>query len=109
MSYNIILSESARTDLRNIYEYIAYVLQVPETARRISRKILNAIGTLENMPHRHRIYPEKPMESHEIRSLPIANYLIFYKIAEENNCVLIARIIYGGRDMKKQLIEVDDI
>jgi toxin ParE1/3/4 len=34
MSWKVEYSAQAKQDLRNIYEYIAYSLQVPETANR---------------------------------------------------------------------------
>lgn len=106
MIYEIVLSESAKTDLKDIYRYIYSELQVPETAKNIVRKILSKIDQLNEMPERYRFYPEEPMYSNEIRFFTVANYLVFYKVSKNKNTVFISRIIYGGRNIRKQLIEI---
>lgn len=107
MRYDIVLSESAKTDLRAVFEYIAYVLQVPKAARSTVRKILSEIEKLDEMPERYRFYPEPLIAQQEIRFFPVANYLVFYKVSKEKNMVFVSRVIYGGRDIKNQLIETD--
>ena len=86
MSWNIVYSEQARKDLRNIFEYIAYELLVPD-----------------DMPLRHHLYEEEPWHSMGIRFFPVDNYLVFYLPNETEGIVNIVRIMYGGRDIRKQL------
>ena len=50
MSWSVQYSDSARHDLRGIYEYIAYTLLVPETASRLTAQIMKEIRSLEEMP-----------------------------------------------------------
>ena len=64
---------------------------------------MKAARSLEQMPMRHRLYEEEPWHSQGLRFLPVDNYLIFYLPDETNNIVNIIRIMYGGRDVKKQL------
>ena len=40
MSMKIVYTHTARQDLREIYEYIAYTLLVPETARSLTDRIM---------------------------------------------------------------------
>ncbi len=105
MSYDIILSEHARVDIRNIFEYIAYKLLTPQTGQKMIRNILAEINTLQEFPERFRIYPNEPMCSNNVRFFPIEKYLVFYKGLKDSNSVIISRIIYGGRDIKKQFSE----
>ena len=37
--------------------------------------------------------------------MPVKNYLVFYTVKEETETVSIARIMYAGRDISKQLEE----
>ena len=37
------------------------------------------------------------------------NYLVFYKTNDENEIVYIVRIMYRGRDVRKQLSRTEDI
>ena len=103
MIFNVVYSSEARQDLRDIYEYIAYELLEPDTAAGQTNRIMKVARSLEQMPMRHRLYEEEPWHSQGLRFLPVDNYLIFYLPDETNNIVNIIRIMYGGRDVKKQL------
>lgn len=105
MIFNVVYSSEARQDLRDIYEYIAYELLEPDTAAGQTNRIMKAAHSLEQMPMRHRLYEEDPWHSQGLRFLPVDNYLIFYLPDETNNIVNIIRIMYGGRDVKRQLSE----
>ena len=105
MIFNVVYSSEARQDLRDIYEYIAYELLEPDTAAGQTNRIMKAARSLEQMPMRHRLYEEEPWHSQGLRFLPVDNYLIFYLPDETNNIVNIIRIMYGGRDVKKQLAD----
>lgn len=105
MIFNVVYTSEARQDLRDIYEYIAYELLVPEIASGQVDRIMKAARSLEQMPMRYRLYEEEPWHSQGLRFLPVDNYLIFYLSDETNNVVNIIRVMYGGRDVKKQLSE----
>ncbi len=105
MIFNVVYTSEARQDLRDIYEYIAYELLVPEIASGQVDRIMKAVRSLEQMPMRYRLYEEEPWHSQGLRFLPVDNYLIFYLSDETNNVVNIIRVMYGGRDVKKQLSE----
>ena len=52
---------------------------------------------------RHRLYEEEPWRSQGLRVLPVDNYIVFYLPDETSATVSIIRIMYGGRDIDKQL------
>ena len=105
MIFHVAYSAEARQDLRDIYEYIVYELLVSETAAGQTERIMKAIRSLEQMPMRHRLYEEEPWHSQGLRVLPADNYLVFYLPDENSATVNIIRIMYGGRDIDKQLNE----
>jgi plasmid stabilization system protein ParE len=39
------------------------------------------------------------------RFIVIGNYLMFYKVNEDDSIVNIARIVYGGRDIKTMFLK----
>lgn len=105
MTYEINVTEQADTDLRKIYEYIAFELQSPENASGQLVRLENAILTLDQFPDKHRLYEHEPWRSRGLRIFPVDHYLIFY-IAERNEGnVFIIRIMYGGRDVEQELRE----
>ena len=103
MIFDVSYSAEARQDLRDIYEYIAYKLLVPETAARQAERIMKATRSLEQIPMRYRLYEGEPWHSQGLRVLPVDNYLVFYLPDETNATVSIIRIMYGGRDIENQL------
>lgn len=105
MNWDIVYTAGARRDLRKIYEYIAYDLSVPETAAGQIQRIMREIRTLDEMPMRFRLYEEEPWRSAGVRFFPVDNYLVFYLPEESENTVSIVRIMYGGRDVRRQLSE----
>lgn len=105
MSFEVQYTVKARQDLRNIYEYIAYDLLVPETAARQAQRIMKEIEALNEMPMRYRLYDDEPWHRQEVRFFPVDNYLVFYLSDKAKHTVYIVRIIYGGRDIRKQLEE----
>ena len=105
MRMKIVYTHTARQDLREIYEYIAYTLLVPETARSLTDKIMSEVRSLEEFPERNPLYKDEPWHSQGVRFLPVKNYLVFYTVNTETETVSIARIMYGGRDISRQLEE----
>ena len=103
MIFDVSYSAEARQDLRDIYEYIAYELLVPETAARQAERIMKAARSLEQIPMRYRLYEGEPWHSQGLRVLPVDNYLVFYLPDENSATVNIIRIMYGGRDIENQL------
>lgn len=105
MIFSVFYTSETRQDLRDIYECITIKLCAQDAAKRQTERIMKAIRSLEQMPMRYRCYDEEPWHSQGLRCLPIDNYLILYLLDETTHTVNIIRIMYGGRDVKKQLDE----
>ena len=106
MNWAVEYSARARQDLRDIYEYIAYELLDRDTASRQIGRIMKEIRSLEKMPLRYRLYDEEPWHSQGLRFFPVNHYLVFYLTGEADRTVTVIRIMYGGRDISKQLNEI---
>ncbi len=72
-----------------------------------TQRIMKEIRALDEMPMRFRLYEEEPWHSEGLRFFPVDNYLVFYLADETQNTVGIVRIMYGGRDIRKQLSETE--
>lgn len=96
-------SGEAKQDLRDIFQYVAYKLLAPLAAARLVNKIMHRVLSLGKMPGRYGFFPREPWLSQEVRFCPVENYLLFYKVYEQSGSVNIVRIIYGKRDVEKQL------
>lgn len=103
MKYKVELTKQADTDLRGIYEYIAFILLEPEQAVRQLIKIEKSIVSLNEMPERFRLLEKEPWRSRHVRQMPVDNFIVFYIPKVEDRIVSIIRIMYGGRDIDEQL------
>ena len=103
MTWRVDYADDAIQDLQAIYDYISMTLQEPDIAEKQTNRIMDAADTLDHMPLRHRLYDNEPWRSRGLRVLPVDNYIIFYLPDETKNTVTIIRVMYGGRDIEKQL------
>ena len=103
MIYEVEVSKQADSDLRGIFEYIAFELQSPENASgqldRLEEQILN----LDTMPERYRKYENEPWKSRGLRVLQVDNYVVLYIPDSNKKVVTILRVMYAGRDIDNQL------
>ena len=103
MIYEVELSEQADSDLRGIFEYIAFELQSPENASGQLDRLEEQILSLDTMPERYRKYEKEPWKSRELHILSVDNYVILYIPNSDKKVVTILRVMYAGRDIDNQL------
>lgn len=103
MKYSIVLTETAQADLSAIFRYIAVDLQSVQNANAQLSRIEKAIASLDQMPERYRVYDRKNWRKRNLRIMPVDNYLVFYVPTQEDTTVTVMRIMYGGRDIDRQL------
>ena len=103
MIYDVEVSEQADSDLRGIFEYIAFELQSPGNARGQLDRLEEQILSLDTMPERYRKYEKEPWKSRGLRVLPVDNYVVLYISDSDKKVVTILRVMYAGRDIDNQL------
>ena len=103
MIYEVEVSEQADSDLRGIFEYIAFELQSPENASGQLDRLEEQILSLDTMPERYRKYEKEPWNSRGLRVLPVDNYVVLYISDSDKKVVTILRVMYTGRDIDNQL------
>ena len=103
MIYEVEVSEQADSDLREIFEYIAFELQAPENASGQLDRLEEQILSLDTMPERYRTYEKEPWKSRGLHILPVDNYVVLYIPDIDKKIVTILRVMYAGRDIENQL------
>ncbi len=103
MSYSVKISNEADNDLRSIYEYIAFELKSAENAIGQLDRLEQSILKLNEMPERYKLYENEPWKSKGLRMMPVDNFIVFYIPDNEKNTVTVIRVMYGGRNIEKQL------
>ena len=104
----VVYTFRARQDLRDIYDYIAFALLAPDAARNTTERILEAARSLQSMPERNPLYKEEPWHSQGVRFIPVKNYIVFYTVNTDTDTVSVTRIMYGARDLSRQLEETTE-
>ncbi len=107
MNWEVKFTDQARRDLRDILDYITYELREPQIAVNLVRSITKEILSLDQMPMRYRLYEEEPWQSQGLRYFTVKNYIVFYYPDEPAGAVYAVRVIYGGRDISRQLSETE--
>ena len=103
MIYEVEVSEQADSDLRGIFEYIAFELQSPQNASGQLDRLEEQILSLDTMPECYRKYEKEPWKSRGLRVLPVDNYVVLYILDSDKKVVTILRVMYVGRDIYNQL------
>ena len=103
MIYEIEVSEQADSDLRGIFEYIAFELQALENASGQLDRLEEQILSLDTIPERYRKYEKEPWKTRGLRVLPVDNYVILYIPDSDKKVVTILRVMYAGRDIDNKL------
>ena len=103
MIYEVEVSEQADSDLRGIFEYIAFELQALENASGQLERLEEQILSLDTIPERYRKYEKEPWKTRGLRVLPVDNYVILYIPDSDKKVVTILRVMYAGRDIGNQL------
>lgn len=105
MSYSVTISIEAEKDLREIFEYIYFKLQSPQSAELQLNRIVKAIKSLDEMPYRFKKYNCDFCKTTELRMITIDNYCVFFIPRENDKTVTIIRVVYGARNLPDVLIE----
>ena len=98
-TWRVVVADAAENDLREIFEYIAFVLLSPEIAQRQLSRIMDGIQRLGTFPERHPVFDNEMVHGLGIRRLNADNYAVFYTVSKSEKTVTILRVIFGGRDI----------
>lgn len=101
--YKVIYSPQAMDDLRDISAYIVRRLGEPTTAAKQITAIRKEVLSLDFMPLRYSLMDWEPWKSRGVRKTAANNFLILYTADTETMVVTVLRIVYGGRDITRQL------
>lgn len=93
MDYQVVLSSSARSDLRDIVRYISF--DAPDKAVEFGRFLVSRTKILAQFPELGRVVPE--FGDPEIRELIIRAYRVVYRVNRDSNLVEVIRFWHAAR------------
>ena len=91
-----VISPLARTDMREITEYLSRELRNADAARRLIRRLRQTIEPLGAFPEMGTPLHVRGKQRVPYRYLVCGSYMVFYHIAD--GTVMIDRVLYGRRD-----------
>ncbi len=97
----IIFTPAAEHDLSGLFLYIKDELHNPIAARNIATKILQRAQMLANFPELGASLANTDPRLDKYRYLLVDNYLIIYKVTDEEVCIV--RILYSRSDYMQLL------
>ena len=99
MAYEVKLLSLAENDLDEICQYLAQFYPGTLGTHCVPGRFLDAIEKdIENIRLNPKMFP-KYEYNREYRKLVTGDFLVFYKIDEENNMARIYRILHGKRNI----------
>lgn len=103
-NYEIVLTDTAKEELEEIYDYISKNLHEIAAANRLMEKIEQSIFRLEQNPYSCVEVHIKP-HNEVYRKLVIDNYIALYDVDEKYKQVVVYRVLYGKMDYLKIMEE----
>ncbi len=100
MIYNLKFTAHAYRDIQSIYEYISKNLYAPMSANRIMKMIQDSIENLKSFPYSAPAVKDDFLSRKGFRKLITEDYIVLYKVDENNKSVIIHRIVNGKTDYK---------
>ncbi len=88
-NYQVIITPSAELDLQELFQYIAFSVQMPQTARNFVNRLKEAIMDLAQMPERWPLLRTEPWHAQGLRRAIVAGYLIIFVVLEDTVYVLL--------------------
>lgn len=103
IKYIVRMSIKAKKDIQSIVDYIRYELMELSIARKYEKLIKEEIQRLEYSPQKYAAISSDNVKINNTRKLVVKNYIVFYRINEEEKIVNIVRVLYGRTDWKNKL------
>src|SRR6266404_8178365 len=94
MDYQVILSTSARADLRKIVRYISF--DSPDRALSFGMFLISRTRLLAQSPELGRIVPE--CEDESVREITVRSYRIVYRVHHSRRLIEVIRFWHAARN-----------
>ena len=105
--YEVKITKQALEQMKEIVDYVAHELLVPDVANNLLNEMEQAINSLANMPKRMLLVDEEPWRTQGIRKTIVKNFLIYFWVDDQNKKVQVIAVIYEKRDQLEQLRRIN--
>jgi plasmid stabilization system protein ParE len=99
-TYRVIITPRAGADLEGIHDHIAQ--DSAENASKMIARILDALESLRQFPHRTIVSHQNRKIRHPVRSLPVSPYIVYFRVLDEESVVRVLTVRHGARRRPKR-------
>lgn len=96
--YSVKITEPAERDFNATVDYYRIVLKAPKAAHTLLDEIEEKLDFLSINPLIYDIENDEYLHERHIRSVLVKKHLIFYIVDQDNQQVLVLRILYARRN-----------
>ena len=107
MEYEVKITLYALRQMQEIVQYISAILQSPDNATHWLDTIKSEIASLSFMSARIPLTEEEPWHSQGVHKMAVKNFLVYFWIDTDNLRVWITAVVYGRRDQRQQLEQME--
>ena len=100
MNFEVHFSSAAEADIDQIFDYISITLCSPIAAKNLMKKFQESVNTLSDFPESFALCQDEPWILRNVRTMPIANYRLFYHVDHDKRKVVILRVFYYKQEAK---------
>ena len=101
--YNYVLTESAKADIDEAFDYIAGDLVNPDAASAFADELEEKLEEICKTPKAGRPVHNPYLKRDDVRRVLVKNYIAYYLIDEEEANIVVLRVVYSRRDQDKIL------
>ncbi len=98
--FELLISPRAAEDFESIFDYVSIELCNGTAANSLVDEFQKALERVCFMPESCPRVNNEYVNDKNLRKLLVNNYIIFYKINEENQSVEVIRVLYGMMNFK---------
>lgn len=98
--YQIRMMPRASEDIIQICSYIER--DSSRNAARVAQRLLNAIDSLELLPHRYRVHEHRRNPAKTVHSMPVSPFIVYYRVVDAKHIVEILAVLHGSRRQPRQ-------
>lgn len=102
MAYDILITATAKKQMRGLVEYIAIELANPQAAARLADALEEAFIRLEENPYAFPLCHDWLLRQSGFRSISVKNVIILFRIREETEAkkkqIVVSYVFHGKQD-----------
>ena len=103
MVYKVIASVQADADLDRLIDYLLQTLQNPVAAKNLLSGVEACYDHLSQMPYMYEQCRSPRLMARGYRKAVIHDYIMIYRVDDEENTVYVLRFFHGRQDYEKRL------